>query len=54
MKADLCTSIKDIWKVAAGDVSLFYYTSSLVTWFLAIDLVRFVHKPHVGRSLEIL
>jgi hypothetical protein len=46
-----CTSFNDIWTVAVGEVSLFYYNATLVTWFFGLNLVRFVHKG--GRSLEI-
>ena len=54
-KADRCMLVEGIWRVGAGNVSLFYYTNTLAPWFsLGLHLVRFEHKPHtIGRSLEI-
>jgi hypothetical protein len=52
-KASECTAINDIWKVNGGNVSLFYYNTTLAPWFVALNLVRFEHKPLIGRSLEI-
>lgn len=51
-KADKCTSVKEIWGLEAGNVSLFYYTNTLATWFFGLNLVRFEER-HFGRSLEI-
>jgi hypothetical protein len=53
-KADGCTSVHDIWTLEAANISLFYYTNTLATWFLGLNLVRFEYKPNVGRSLEII
>ena len=53
-EADRCKSIKQIWGIEGTKASLFYYTSSLATWFFALNLVRFEDKPRIGRTLEII
>jgi len=53
-KADSCTSVHDIWKLEAENISLFYYTNTLATWFLGLNLVRFEYKLNIGRSLEVI
>jgi hypothetical protein len=52
-EADKCTSIKEVWRVGTANLSLFYYTNILTTWFFGLNLARFEDKPYVGRSLEI-
>jgi len=53
-KADRCTSIRDIWGIAVGEVSLFSYTATLPTWFFDLNLVRFQHTPTGGKKLVII
>lgn len=50
--ADSRTSIHDLWKITAGDVSLFYYNDTLATWYFGLNLVVFEHTPN-GRTLAI-
>ena len=52
--ADQCRSSDDIWTVACGDVSLFYYHTCLVPSFFGLDLVRFDYEPTCGRILSII
>ena len=52
--ADQCRSYDDIWTVACGDVSLFYYHTYLVPLFFGLDLVRFDYEPTRGRILGII
>ena len=52
-QADGCSSLIDIWKVDAFNVSLFYYSSTLVTWFFGLNMVRFKYKSNIERSLMI-
>lgn len=53
-KADHRTSIREVWGVTVGDISLFYYTATLATWFLDLNLVRFEHTPTLGKTLMII
>lgn len=52
--SDQRSSFNDIWTVTVEDVSVFYYNTTLATWFFGLNLVRFEHKPKRGRSLEII
>lgn len=53
-KWDSCRSFPDLWRVSAGGVSVFYYNSSLVTWFYGLNLVRFRNTQYAGKILEII
>jgi hypothetical protein len=46
-------SIDNIWALIVDHVSVFQYNSTLATWFLGLNLVRFEYEPGRGRSLEI-
>ena len=52
--ADNCVSAAEIWKVGTAKASLFHYSNTLATWFFALPLVRFEHRPNLGRVLEII
>jgi len=53
-KANDRTSIRDVWGIAVGEISLFYYTATLATWFFDLNLVRFEHTEHGGKRLMII
>jgi hypothetical protein len=53
-EADSRSSNDDIWKIAAGDLSVFYYNATLATWFFGLNLVWFNHTPNGGHRLDIL
>ena len=44
----------DFWRIKVGDVSLFYYNATLLTWFSGLNLVRFEYTPRAGRRLCII
>jgi hypothetical protein len=52
-EADIRNSFSEIWNVKFGDVSLFYYNATLVTWFQGLDLVMFEYPSRGGRRLRI-
>ena len=52
--ADQCRSSDDIWTVAQGDVSLFYYHTCLVPSFFGLHLVCFNYEPTCRRILRII
>lgn len=56
-ESDRRSSVDEIWTLGhsgCGGVTVFYYTSTLATWFFGLNLVRFEHTTGGGQSLEII
>jgi len=53
-QSDRRSSIRDIWTLVAGGVTVFHYNVTLATWFFGLNLVRFETTPRGGRSLQIV
>jgi hypothetical protein len=49
-----CTSFNDIWTVKVGDVSLYYYNATFLTWFSGLNVVRFECTSGTDRRLRII
>lgn len=47
-QSDRRSSIRDIWTLVAGGVTVFHYNVTLATWFFGLNLVRFDNTE--GRS----
>lgn len=52
-QADSCKSVKDLWQVQRTHVSLYYYSTTVATWFFGLLLIQFRDKPSFRRCLEI-
>jgi hypothetical protein len=53
-QSDNRSSVHDIWPLAAGEISLFNYNSTFVTWFFGLGLVWHESTPRGGRRLQII